>query len=447
MLIRNVAREYIDRYIAAHLVSWLVLNGARIVMWVAVVEVIGLMASVPIKPLALNLSLYSLSSVLMWIAAAIVAYLSFSLSLALVVEKEKWGLEEPRHIAYAWSCGLTGMMILSFEVFGGFEFRFEDLLLGMAGLNALVEEVRLRIVLGKSDSSRRRRETAQDPTENDHLENSPEANGASVSRLALRLGVTILVICLASWATRRCFPPVPGLVVRSGDGEASLEWKLSVDDFSGRFEYQHRLLNGVYPDAWSPTQGSWKHVVEGLENGLVYVFRVRALRENQLAGAASNEASVVPSETNGRPERTETETPLAALKRKVAALEARYSCSDSVLAEVWFDHGSALVLPTASPDLATRNETALSAALTNLRDAEAQLVVVTGYASAPGRASYNLNLSEARALAVIEYLTKRAEPWNGEFVALANGERWDGSGGGEDNENRRAVVALCPTGD
>ncbi|MCY4057301.1 MAG: hypothetical protein OXG44_04795 [Gammaproteobacteria bacterium] len=97
---------------------------------------------------------------MLWVTTAAVVYLIFSLSLALVVEKETSvgyarppspsgataaALEEPRHIAYAWSSGLIGMAILSAEVFGSLELQFEDPLLGMAGLNTLVEEVRLRI--------------------------------------------------------------------------------------------------------------------------------------------------------------------------------------------------------------------------------------------------------------------------------------------------------------
>ena len=224
-----------------------------------------------------------------------------------------------------------------------------------------------------------------------------------------------------------------------------LEWALSVDDFSGHFEYQQRLLTGVYPDAWTKIPRSWNRVVRGLENGRVYVFRVRAVR-GKIAGAPSNEASVVPLERRDDGERAEMQ--VAMLMRKVAALEARHSCACEVLSEVLFEHDSASVLPTSDAALATRNETALSAVITRLQDAETELVVVvTGYASPPGRASYNLDLSESRAVAVIEYLSRRAGPWNGEFAALASGERRDRIGGGNDDDDRRAVVALCPTGD
>ena len=415
-------------------------------MWLAIVEFIGRMASVPIIPPASELSLYSLSSALVWIAATLFSYQGFSLSLAMVVEKEAPNVEEPRHIAYAWSCGLTGMTILSFESFHGLELQFEDLLLGVAGLNVLVEEVRLRIVLSRSDSEKSKVEAAKGSTDSDHSGNPINKGGASVRRLVFRLVFTILVICLASWAARWWFPPAPELVARSGYGEASLEWTLSVDDFSGHFEYQQRLLNGAYPDAWNATRESRKHVVQGLENGLVYVFRIRAVQEHEIPGAPSNEASVVPVVQPA--DRASIETQLETLMGKVATLEARYSCVGEVLGDVRFEHDSASVLPASNADLATRNEAALNAVLTRLRDAKTDLVVVvTGYASAPGRASHNLDLSESRSLAVIEYLSQRAGAWNGEFAALANGERRDRVGGRDDDRDRRAVVALCPSGD
>ena len=266
-------------------------------------------------------------------------------------------------------------------------------------------------------------------------------------QLKLQSCITVLAICLAIWAARTWLPPpvpVPQLVVRSGAGEATLEWTMSVDDFSGGFEYQQRLLNGVYRDVWTPMDEPRKHLVPGLSDGQVYVFRVRAVRGGDIFGAPSNEASVVPFGTNGS---ERTKTGLAMLTKRVTALEAGTSCADEVRGDVRFEHDSSSVLPTSNPGLATRNAAQMRAILANLPDAEThRVVLVKGYASTPGRASYNLDLSESRALAVVEYLSQRSGAWNGEFVALAEGEQQNWIGG-RPEEDRRAVVTFCPSGD
>ena len=143
----NIEDVYKD--VTAHPISRFVLIGSWFAMWIPLAEIIGRAANIPMMPVASGSVLYCLMSLLPWIAAAVLVYLSLNLSCA-VVEKErdcgpKKQLEEPRYIAYAWSCGLIGMAILSAEVFGILDLRFEDPLLGMAGLNTLVEEVRLRI--------------------------------------------------------------------------------------------------------------------------------------------------------------------------------------------------------------------------------------------------------------------------------------------------------------
>ena len=142
-----IRQSLMDAYqdVTSHLVSRLVLIGSWFVFWIALVEIMSHLTGIPMLPLTTGFTRYSLAVFLLWIAAPFIVYLSFSLSLALVVEKDKAELEEPRHIAYAWSCGLTGVVVLAIEVFGGLDFQFEDPLLAMAGLNTLVEEVRLRI--------------------------------------------------------------------------------------------------------------------------------------------------------------------------------------------------------------------------------------------------------------------------------------------------------------
>ena len=164
MLSRHAVRKYLlttYQDTASHLTSRLVLFGSRLVMLVAVAEIMSRLMRIPMSPFASNLTWYSLVTLLLWVAAIFVVYLSVALSLALVVRKEQPGIEEPRHTAYAWSCGLIGMTILSAEVFDGLELRFEDPLLGVAGLNTLVEEVRLRIAQAGRPTEWSRRHSIQ----------------------------------------------------------------------------------------------------------------------------------------------------------------------------------------------------------------------------------------------------------------------------------------------
>lgn len=148
MLSRRAVRKYLlatYQDTTSHMTSRFVLFGSRLVMLVALAEIMSRLMLIPMSPFTSNLTWYSLVTLVLWVVAALLVYLSVTLSLALVVRKERPGIEEPRHTAYAWACGLIGMTILSAEVFGGLELRFEDPLLGVAGLNTLVEEVRLRI--------------------------------------------------------------------------------------------------------------------------------------------------------------------------------------------------------------------------------------------------------------------------------------------------------------
>ncbi|MCY4057300.1 MAG: OmpA family protein [Gammaproteobacteria bacterium] len=242
-------------------------------------------------------------------------------------------------------------------------------------------------------------------------------------------------------------PPVPELTVRSGSGEVHLEWTLGAEDFDGRFEYQQRrLADADYSDVWIPMRGPRRHAVPDLVNGLLYFFRVRAVGPEEVAGAPSNEVGVVPlglAEALGR------------LSERVAAIEGRVTapdevrfCAGEVVGEVGFDHDSASILPPANADLAAGNQARLAGVIRRLHGTDTEWVVqVTGYASTRGRASYNLDLSEARAEAVIEYLVQSSGALTGEFVAMAAGEGREWGEGKQEDEERRAVLVLCTSED
>ncbi len=47
------------------------------------------------------------------------------------------------HVAYAWACAGTGLLCVLAETVGVLEFESEDLLIGIGGVNMLVEEIRI----------------------------------------------------------------------------------------------------------------------------------------------------------------------------------------------------------------------------------------------------------------------------------------------------------------
>lgn len=253
-------------------------------------------------------------------------------------------------------------------------------------------------------------------------------------RLAFRLLVTIILVFFAVLVVRKYAMPVPKLTVRPGDGHVKLT-RVVTGDCEGTFQYQQRRMMGDFSGAqWSAASGCSSHVVEGLENGVVYVFRVRVLHERSGTGPPSDEVAVVPV-PHTEPSVNDTEVPVS---------DSGDFCTQDVLGEVSFGHDSTSVIPRSNADLAQRNGMQLANVLRRLRRTEPRrLVVVKGYSSAPGRASYNLDLSELRAEAVIEYLYRRAPAWRRKLVAVAKGERHHLLDGRREGENRRAVVILC----
>ena len=268
-----------------------------------------------------------------------------------------------------------------------------------------------------------------------------------IRRLVWQLVTTVLVVGLAMWAAVTWLPPavpIPKLVARPGDRQVKLEWTVA-SDFRGVVEYRQKRAGGVFSeDGWMSVGTDSNHVVRRLKNGLVYVFQARALHESRGSSAPSDEAVVVPF--GPTEDFDQMEAQLLALKRDVAALMDGSPCMGSVLGEIQFAHGSTSVIPRSDAQLAAQNEAQLNAIVENLQCAEAGgVVAVTGYASAPGRATYNLDLSELRAEAVMEYL-ERSGAWDGEFHAIAEGEGRGRLGGRYEAEDRRVVVALCEVG-
>lgn len=265
-----------------------------------------------------------------------------------------------------------------------------------------------------------------------------------IQRLVWQLVTTVLVVGIAMWAAATWLPspvPIPQLSVRPSDREVELEWTVA-GSFDGGFEYRQKRAGGVFSeDGWMGVGTGSSYVVGGLNNGLVYVFQVRAVHASRGPSAPSDEAVVVPfGSVEGF---RHLEVQLLTLKRDVAALMDWNRCADGVLGEIRFDHGSTSVMPMSNAELAAQNRAQLNGIVEGLRsDGAGKIVVVTGYASAPGRATYNLDLSESRAEAVMEYL-ERSGAWDGEIHVIAEGERRDRLGDTREEEDRRAVVALC----
>ena len=133
----------------------------RFLTWVVITEVIfvftnslyphrSISLATYLSPVALfaeaNYDSYQLTHIalLLYSLAAIpAAFLSFRLFLFLVTVQRKVRRTDRLHVAYAWSSGVIGLLCVSLEGATALDFQFEDLLIGIGGLNMLVEEIRL----------------------------------------------------------------------------------------------------------------------------------------------------------------------------------------------------------------------------------------------------------------------------------------------------------------
>ena len=77
------------------------------------------------------------------IAAMPMASSVFRLFNNVVVIKAHVKATDKRHVAYAWSSGVIGIVCVLLEAFKFIDIQSEDLLIGMGALNMLVEEIRL----------------------------------------------------------------------------------------------------------------------------------------------------------------------------------------------------------------------------------------------------------------------------------------------------------------
>ncbi len=133
----------------------------RLLTWIVVTEVIFVIADALHPHRAVSLGMYlnpfalftgdpytsrqlTHIALLLYSFAAIPAVLmTFRLFLFLVTVQRKVHQADRRHVAYAWSSGVIGLLCVFIEAATVLDFRFEDLLIGAGGLNMLVEGIRL----------------------------------------------------------------------------------------------------------------------------------------------------------------------------------------------------------------------------------------------------------------------------------------------------------------
>lgn len=82
-------------------------------------------------------------TVLTCLAACALPIVSWIFRLGRLLVGVAYAKRDKRHVAYAWSSGIVGLLCVLSESLDFLQFTSEDLLLGMSGLNMLVEEIRL----------------------------------------------------------------------------------------------------------------------------------------------------------------------------------------------------------------------------------------------------------------------------------------------------------------
>ena len=236
--------------------------------------------------------------------------------------------------------------------------------------------------------------------------------------------VAASIIALVGMQHLTAGPESPFLRATSGDTTITLEWEHTGDTRVAKWQYQQREYEGRAVGDWSdiPKTNGERHVVENLVNGQVYAFRVRGVGSEKAVGATSKEVAAtpmaVPKPVNGPP---------------------RTADCGQVLGQVQFSKMSARIDTVVANEQVER----IRRKLHEGAGIGQRVIMIAGYASADGPASYNLDLSELRASAV-KKLLKESFRSGHEFITASMGERHEDMVLGKKNSgNRRAVVALC----
>jgi len=248
----------------------------------------------------------------------------------------------------------------------------------------------------------------------------------------------VAIFGLFLWGARGCLAQLPegdpmsvDLTAQPADRQVTLQWQPSnLPSEVQAVEYRKRLDNRPYGDWESVPHASLElkqHTIDGLQNGLVYVFRVQATYGTD-AQLWSNEVTAVPS--------------LLRAVSPVPHLDGR--CGPHGVGDGDELETVRFRVRRHAVDLQFEdNGESLSRLVEKLGTGSAeQVVLVMGYASATGSASYNLDLSERRAHAVVNHLGERSV--EARFFVLAMGERHDEPiPGGTEERHQRVVVRLC----
>ena len=230
------------------------------------------------------------------------------------------------------------------------------------------------------------------------------------------------------------------LRAEAGDGSVNLSWEYADDVQPAGWELQRRDDGDEYR-ATRKLRGTVRnHVVEDLINGRTYFFRVRARNQEGERKPWSAEKPAIPTgiESASAQSLVRIEETLSGIHRLLSGSDdpsKKALRCNTVLGDVLFEFQEAKLTTSAAAILKRMVEWLVSTKAGGP-------VIVTGYASAMGPASYNLNLSEDRASAVRGFLDAGVD--NVEFIEVAKGERHDQPiAGKESRENQRVVVTLC----
>ncbi len=207
-------------------------------------------------------------------------------------------------------------------------------------------------------------------------------------------------------------------------GRVELSWEVTgLQADVEKYEYQSGSL-GSPLGPWMAMElenAARRVTVDGLSAGAVYAFRMKVTDENGIEYLSNQAVAAI--------ELLEAEV------ETVAGL-----CDGAELGVVHFELGRSEI------DEGYRgNERTLRMIANRLRQevTGGRLVLVVGYASGDGVASFNLDLSERRAREVARDLSEERGV-AALLVPLAMGERHDEPVLGRENErNRRVVVGLC----